>query len=140
MRAKKENAFWTLERKDGESARQFILRTWAECYLDLTALELETAQAADFGSAVTVKDGYASPYEFGRVLRMMVCDDKATIFGAHHSKTATIYYCWNSTDDGPTMCALYDPALRQGKVYEVDYFDAVDFIADTSPSESELGA
>ena len=125
--------FWTIERIEGESIRDFVLRTWGECYPDLGADELQNRMDEGSNSAVVVKNGYLSPYKFGRVLREMVGDEKAAILGAYAKDRATIYYTWRIEGDGPVVAALYNPDLRPETLYsamdtagEIDFFDAVD--------------
>ena len=139
--ATNREAFWTIARQAGETTRDFVIRTWREAYpIATSGLTLEDLQTLDpeQGSAVVVKEGYASPYTFAGVLRDMVDNDKATILGAYANNAATIYYTWKIGDDGPVLAAFYDPARRESVVTdmtkEIDFFAAVDELSKTPSS------
>jgi len=116
-----EKQFWTIEREEGESLRDFVFRTWREAN---PALPDDLAQP-DIGKATyqaeIVTAGYLSPYHFGVRLREMVggANDGTSRCVAVYSATSpdgrglckTIYYCWDEPHkDGPAMAAFYDPS------------------------------
>ena len=108
--------------------RDFVIRTWATCYPALSLDELQALEPEQ-QSAMVVKDGYASPYAFGRVLRWMADDPNTAILGAHR-EDGTVYYAWGGPgDNGPTLAAFYDPAKRTQTAHTSDiapdWFDAV---------------
>ena len=128
-RLNEPSAFWSIEREKGESMRDFVIRTWSTCYPTMTQDELQ-AIAPEQQSAEIVKDGYLSPYLFGRVLRWMVDDKNAAILGAYmRDGESAIYYTWGRPgDNGPTLAAFYDPAKRTQTAHTSDiapgWFDA----------------
>lgn len=132
--------FWQIERLPDEDTRTFVIRSWGEIFKGLTPDEL-AAIPFDQSGAEVVRRGYQSPYTFGHTLRKMAGDKNAAILAAYRQGQPPVYYTWGMfADDGPHLAVLYDPALREGTIWqEIDFFDALGFIADTSPSESELG-
>jgi hypothetical protein len=114
-----DKQFWTIERKPGESARDFILRTWREAKSDLPQNIANLDLTKCHAQTEVVKDGYESPYRFGVILRELVGEDFAPIFQATHTDgnglTHAVYYAWGQMeqeadgDNGPTVAAFYNP-------------------------------
>lgn len=138
-------AFWLVLRLEGESARQFILRAWRTANPRLPD-DLDDVPIKAH-SEIVIESGYASPYSFGCILRELAGytpDDVETpIFRANGEQGERVYYAFSrnpgGVEFGPRLAAMYNPDKRPAHAIpaEIDFFDAVGFIADTSPSESE---
>ena len=98
-------SFWTLQREEKETARDFIFRTWREAHSKLHIQRLCVHREV-------VTEGYASPYRFARILRIMVGNDDVPVFRVENAGN-TIYYAWGEADrEGPRIAAFYDPRHR----------------------------
>jgi hypothetical protein len=134
--------FWMLEREAGEGMREYMARCWAEARGEAIPQDLPPARF----QAEVVRDGYLSPYRFGKLLRALVMGaasveeaeaaDPVGVYAAKNVNTGgAVYYAWdgdNAEGDGPTRCAFYDPARgptwgRQPAT--IDWYAAVDELA-----------
>ena len=125
--------FWTIERGEEESDRDFIYRCWEEAH----GAPVTKEDAAQTFQAEVVKDGYASPYQFAILLRDLAARAKhvnegptVSVWAAHNVQTGgAVYYCWNDAPmGGKTRCAFYDPARGPTFGRRPDFFEDIDKI------------
>ena len=108
------SGYFEIQREAGETRGAFIRRAWRTANptlpADLRGVAPETLQSE------VVRDGYESPYCFGRELRRRADADYGPVWAAYHAcevGTHAIYYVFagcERVDGGPTRAAFYNPS------------------------------
>lgn len=102
--------FWTVARNEDEGRRDFIERVWRIVCPDLPE-NIREVSPLRFAATV-VKEGYESPYTFGKTLRTMVHDNWAEVYSGYRLEgnlAHTVYYAYFISCGEPLSASFYDP-------------------------------